>query len=65
MGLLRHWRRRNLPRSRLLSPEYLARVIDPNLPYMSRYFDIGRIWDEAQFNRLCTLEYLHQRLGTA
>lgn len=48
----------------LLGPEWLGRVIDPNLPVMRRWFHIDRVTDSALLRRLACLEYLAQYLGS-
>ncbi len=45
-----------------LSPAYLAAVIDPDLPVMSRLFTPSAIHDNEVFNRVATLEYLCEKL---
>ena len=51
----------SLPKT--LTLPYLSSVIDPDFPYMSRYFHIGRIKDHAVLSRVATMEYLCQRYG--
>lgn len=51
------------PRPPLLSPPYLERVIDTTFPYMSRYFNIGKVTSDLHFGRICTLEYVFARLS--
>jgi asparagine synthase (glutamine-hydrolysing) len=41
-----------------LQEEYLSKCINTTFPIMSKYFHIDKIKDTAQFNRICTLEYL-------
>lgn len=55
--------RRPAKRPYFLSDAYLGKVIDLGFPFMSRLFDVGRIYENGQYNRLCTLEYLCQRFG--
>lgn len=40
----------------------LARVIDPSCPIMSRYFRLDAVRDPEQLRRICTLEYMFERL---
>lgn len=47
----------------LLSPDYLGRVIDLDLPVMRRWFRVERIADSALLRRIACLEYLAARLG--
>ena len=51
----------SLPKT--LTRSYLASVLDPEFPYMSRYFHIDRIRDHGVLSRVATLEYLCQRYG--
>lgn len=44
-----------------LTEEYVARVIDPSLPYMRRFFVPDAIRSLEQLNRLYTLEYVLAR----
>lgn len=46
-----------------LSPDYIGRVLDPDFPYMQRYFHPSALRSDLQFARLCTLEYFCQQLG--
>ncbi|MCB2100931.1 MAG: hypothetical protein KDE22_08690 [Rhodobacterales bacterium] len=46
----------------LLGPGYVAAVVDPAFPRLSRYFRVDRVNDPAHFARICTLEYLLDRL---
>ena len=48
----------------LLTPDYMGRVIDLDMPLMRRFFDIGRITDSAVWRRLAALEYLGAWLGS-
>lgn len=48
----------------LLSPEYMGRVLDPQLPIMRRWFEVDAINDAGLWRRLACLEYLAQRLGS-
>ena len=53
-------RMRPAVRPQSLAHETLAKVADPAMPMMSRFFLIDAVRDNAQFARLCTLEYLSQ-----
>jgi asparagine synthase (glutamine-hydrolysing) len=48
--------------SALLTNEYLSRVIDTSFPEMRRYFRIDKIRNETELNRICTLEYMFQKI---
>lgn len=48
-----------------LSERYVGSVLDSRFPYMSRYFHIHEIRNTAQYNRLCTLEYLFQKFNVS
>ena len=50
------------PRPYWLTEDYLGRAIDTSFPYMRRYFDTAKIYEDRPFNRLCSLEYMFQRL---
>ncbi len=54
---------RRLPEYRpyLLSDEYLSRVMDTGFPYLGEMFRVRENRDNAQYNRICTLEYLFQK----
>lgn len=46
-----------------LKPPYIAEIIDNNFDHMRRFIDVDQVTDNEQFARLCTLEYLFQRVG--
>ncbi|MCP5366095.1 MAG: hypothetical protein H6907_18225 [Hyphomicrobiales bacterium] len=46
-----------------LGDDYVGRVVDPAFPRMGRFMKVAAVADPAQYNRLCTLEYLFQTLG--
>jgi asparagine synthase (glutamine-hydrolysing) len=46
-----------------LQAEYVARVLAAECPYLRRFFHLERVCDAQQFNRICTLEYLFQKLS--
>jgi asparagine synthase (glutamine-hydrolysing) len=48
----------------LLSPDYLGRVVDADLPIMRRFFHVDRINDSGLWRRIACLEYLAERLGS-
>ncbi|WP_315761463.1 hypothetical protein [Sphingomonas sp. Y38-1Y] len=48
----------------LLSPDYMRRVIDLDMPLMQRFFRVDRVGDSAVWRRLAALEYLGTWLGT-
>jgi asparagine synthase (glutamine-hydrolysing) len=50
-------------RPALLEPACLQQVLPRGLARLSRYFNPDRMVSELQFARLCTLEYLLERLG--
>lgn len=47
-------------RSEIYGPAYLSTVLDPSFPEMKRYFHPEKIANEAELNRICTLEYLFE-----
>ncbi len=57
--------RRPRPRPRFLSGDYLRAVLDPRLPRLGAFFRIDGIHDPAAFTRVCTLEYLFEKLNVA
>ena len=44
-----------------LSDEYVGRVLDLEFPYARRLFDVSRVCDNEQYNRICTLELLLEK----
>jgi hypothetical protein len=46
-----------------LSPHFLSSVLDPEFPIMSSLLHPARICDAGQFQRVCVLEYMYERLG--
>jgi len=46
-----------------LSAAYTGQVVGTQFEYMRQFFVLRRVWDIAQYNRICTLEYLFQRLN--
>lgn len=54
---------RSQPLPPYLAPEALARLVDPSLPYMRRYFRPERLHDPDALNRVATMEYIFQRYG--
>ncbi len=64
---LRHYlyrikaRRLPLQRPAMLADERLASVMDADFPYLSKWFRVKDNPDNAQYNRICTLEYLFQK----
>lgn len=54
--------RRNPPQVRTLSRPFLASVMDPSFPVMSRLFVMPRVRSPQQFERIAVLEYLFQFL---
>ena len=54
--------RRPEPRPDVLSPAYLSKVIDPDLPHTASLFRTEAMTSASQFNRVATLEYLATRL---
>ena len=57
------WLNKPPPRPALLSELYLKQVIDLRFPYMSRYFSIDQVRSNEQYARICTLEYLYNRVS--
>ncbi|MBV8651491.1 MAG: hypothetical protein JO255_08495 [Alphaproteobacteria bacterium] len=55
--------RGNLAAPRILQPDILRTLIDPSLPYMSRFVRLGRIRSLAQLERVYSLEYVFQKLN--
>ncbi|TKD51353.1 adenine nucleotide alpha hydrolase family protein [Sphingomonas baiyangensis] len=49
----------------LLTPEWLGRVLDLDMPAMRRFFVIERIADRAVYRRIAALEYLAEQTGLA
>ena len=47
----------------LLSPDYMGRVIDLDLPIMRRFFCVDRIGDSGLWRRIAALEYFGAHLG--
>ncbi len=60
-----HHRRMDEPMPDILSRAYLARVMDVEFPYMRRFFRTEAVRDPEQMQRICSLEYLFQRLGAS
>ena len=54
-------RRRAAPLPTILSPPWLAAVIDIDFPWMSAYVRVGAVHDAGQRARITTLEYLFER----
>jgi hypothetical protein len=50
-------------RSELLSKSYVSRVIDGSFPFMSKYFRLDKVTSELHYARICTLEYLFNRVS--
>lgn len=48
-----------------LKPDYIAEILRDDFSYMRRFVDVENIADGEQFARICTLEYLFQRLDAA
>jgi hypothetical protein len=48
----------------LLTPDYMRRVVDLDLPLMRRFFRVERVRDSAVWRRLAALEYLGTWLGS-
>lgn len=48
----------------LLTPDYMGRVVDLDLPLMRRFFAVERVTDSAVWRRLAALEYLGKWLGS-
>ena len=55
--------RRPARRPLVLSDAYVGMAIDLSFPVMSHFFDPGRIYENGQYNRLCTLELLSKTFG--
>lgn len=51
------------PRWPTLERPFLASVLDPTFPIMSRFFNIDRVEENGQFDRLAALEYMFQQLN--
>ncbi len=56
-------RRQPEPRPAVLSPAYIARIMDPGLPHTRPLFRIESMVQASQINRVLTLEYLATQLG--
>ena len=48
----------------LMAPDYLSRVLDPELPAMRRFFRVERVADAGLWRRLANLQYLAEHLGS-
>ncbi len=48
---------------RMFQPDILRTLIDPSLPYMSRFAKLDRIRSLAQLERVYSLEYVFQKLN--
>jgi hypothetical protein len=48
-----------------LGNDYIKAILPDGFPFMTQFFDVDRIGDGEQFSRICTLEYLFRRFGTA
>lgn len=48
----------------LMAPDYLRRVLDPELPAMRRFFHVERVADAGLWRRLANLQYLAEHLGS-
>lgn len=57
--------RRPVARPYWLSDDYVGRVIDLEFPYARRLFEVARVCDNEQYNRICTLELLFERYQPA
>jgi hypothetical protein len=44
-----------------LTPDYIGKAIDPETPFMRRFFGMDRVHNADHLNRIYTLEYLFQR----
>jgi asparagine synthase (glutamine-hydrolysing) len=57
--------RRAVARPYWLSDDYVGRVLDLDFPYARRLFEVARVCDNEQYNRICTLELLFERYQPA
>jgi asparagine synthase (glutamine-hydrolysing) len=48
-----------------LGDDYVGRVLDLDFPYARRLFQVTRVCDNEQYNRICTLELLFERYQPA
>jgi len=46
-----------------LGEDYLREILPSGFQYMPRFFKLDRVTDEAQFKRICSIEYLLQHVG--
>lgn len=46
-----------------LGQPYIQQILPDGFSYMSRYFQVDKIDDAEQYKRLCTLEYLFQKVN--
>ena len=53
------------PRPALLAAPYLEQAVDPALPRLRHFFHPEHVHAPDQFARVCTLEYLFQRMNVA
>ena len=58
----RRWRKAKNNFPYYLQTEYLTAVIDPTFPYLSEFLEVDRVVDPKQYTRICTLEYLLQKI---
>ena len=57
--------RRARARPYWLSDDYVGRVVDLEFPYARRLFEVARVCDNEQYNRICSLEFLFERYQPA
>ena len=68
---LRHYtfrlrtRRQEASRPYFLRDDFIAAVMEPGFPRLGGLFHPGKLTDNGQFNRLCTAEYLFQKMDIA
>lgn len=55
--------RRVVQRTPWLGTDYLQLVLDTDFPYMRKFFLIEDVFNNDQFNRICTLEYMFQNVA--
>jgi hypothetical protein len=58
-------RRQTPTHPEFLQPAFLNRVMEPGFPRTSALFHADKLTDTGQFNRLCTVEYLFQKMDMA
>lgn len=61
--VFRFMARPQAPHPYYLARSYVGAVLDTSFPYLRRFFHLDRVRDAHQYNRICTLEYLFEKLS--